>query len=130
MSRSRHGRAVTADRTRPDPTRRRTGNTQQRRDYSPCGTGTPAASAHPLNAADPGSLPYGVIPTGLVAQARNAYMVMEGLVILCAGTLLLADPKPGADTTEERDRQIAATLAVQTALEKGRELIVRGDFKT
>lgn len=57
-------------------------------------------------------------------------MVMEGLVILCAGALLLADPKPAPDTAEERDRQVAATLAVQTALEKGRELIVRGDFKT
>src|SRR5262245_25472110 len=126
MARSRQGLAVTADRTRPDPTRTRAGDTQQRRERPPCGAGTPAVFGHPFNPADPGSLPYGVESKGLIAQARNACMVMEGLVIVCAGALLLADPKPAADTPDERDRQIAATLAVQTALEKGRELIVRG----
>lgn len=57
-------------------------------------------------------------------------MFMEGLLLFCAGTLFLADPPVASPAGDDRDRQIASTLAVQTALEQGRELILRGDFRT
>lgn len=55
-------------------------------------------------------------------------MVMEGLLILCASAALLADANPGA-APEERERTVAATLAVQTALEQGRDLMRRGEYR-
>src|SRR5262245_61748228 len=52
-------------------------------------------------------------------------MVLEGLLVVCASAVVLADPKPA----DERDRAVAATLAVQTALEQGRDLVLRGEYR-
>lgn len=56
-------------------------------------------------------------------------MVTPGLLVLCAATFLLAEPKPVPVPTEDRDKAVAATLAVQTALEQGRDLVLRGEYR-
>ncbi len=58
-------------------------------------------------------------------------MLTEGLVAsLCACALFLGDPPPPEGAGQERDRQVAVTLAVQTALEQGRGLVLRGEYRT
>src|SRR5262245_36097777 len=59
-------------------------------------------------------------------------MAMEGLwVLVCAGTLLGADPVPSAPSrpADDRDGNIAATLAVQTAMQQGRDFLLHNNPK-
>jgi hypothetical protein len=59
-------------------------------------------------------------------------MAMEGLfALVCAGTVLAAGPAdtPGSKPKDNRETTIADTLAVQTALQQGREYLVKSDFK-
>jgi hypothetical protein len=54
-------------------------------------------------------------------------MAMEGLwVLVCAGGLLAADP-PGSAPSAERDTTIATTLAVQTAMQQGRDFLLHNN---
>ena len=63
-------------------------------------------------------------------------MARHGLIaLLCAGILLgalstpLCSPRTAsAGPGDDRDGPVAAQLAVQTALQHGRELVVRGDY--
>src|SRR5262245_12759888 len=59
-------------------------------------------------------------------------MAMEGLFALVCGTVLAAGPAatPASNSKDEREASIADTLAVQTALQQGREYLTKGDFKT
>jgi hypothetical protein len=57
-------------------------------------------------------------------------MAMEGLgVLVCAGALLFADPVPQIPTKPADDGadHIAATLAIQTAMHQGRELLLQNN---
>lgn len=52
-------------------------------------------------------------------------MATEGLLVLvCAGTLLAGPPATAAD---DREAGLAVTLAVQTAMQQGRECLLRND---
>src|SRR4051812_3315859 len=55
-------------------------------------------------------------------------MALEGLLaVVCAGALMASDPSlPAAD--DKVDQHLATTLAVQTALQQGREQLLRGDY--
>jgi hypothetical protein len=62
--------------------------------------------------------------------SRN--MAMEGLLALvCAGSLLAADPTgvPAAAGPEDRDGTITTALAVQTAMQQGREYLLHDNPK-
>src|SRR5262245_55363795 len=57
-------------------------------------------------------------------------MAMEGLfALVCASTVLAAGPTGTPTPKDDRETTIADTLAVQTALEQGRESLVKSDFK-
>src|SRR5207249_11235987 len=79
-------------------------------------------SAHPVR--PPGGLP---VP---VNSRKDALMAKDGrLIYACAGALglaglLVCSPSLGAD---KQDNAVTASLAVQTALQQGRESLVRGD---
>src|SRR5688572_6733911 len=60
-------------------------------------------------------------------------MVRNGLLgLVCAAALLASASLPSSDggPPPEKDNQVAATLAVQTALQQGREHLLRGDSKS
>lgn len=55
-------------------------------------------------------------------------MATDGLfVLVCAGALMAGDPAP--TPTADRERAVADTLAVQTALQQGREYLLRNDYR-
>jgi hypothetical protein len=59
-------------------------------------------------------------------------MALDGLMALvCAGAVLAADPADSASPSPgtNRDSAVATTLAVQTALQQGREHLFRGDYR-
>jgi tetratricopeptide (TPR) repeat protein len=57
-------------------------------------------------------------------------MAMEGLfALVCASTVLAAGPSGTPSPKEERETTIADTLAVQTALQQGKECLAKSDFK-
>lgn len=58
-------------------------------------------------------------------------MVLDGiLVLVCAGALTGVDPQtPAPSAPADRGDSFVTTLAVQTALQQGREYINKGDYK-
>ena len=58
-------------------------------------------------------------------------MATESLfVLLCAGAVVTAGPTTSASSTSDnRDNAIAATLAVQSALQQGRDYLLHGDCR-
>lgn len=58
-------------------------------------------------------------------------MAMDGfLALCCASAVLLATPSAPAATPEDKDQAIQATLAVQTAIQQARELLLRNDYRS
>lgn len=56
-------------------------------------------------------------------------MALDGLyILLCAGAVAAADPTPPATKTDP-DLGIMSTLAVQSAMQHGRELLLKSDYR-
>jgi hypothetical protein len=57
-------------------------------------------------------------------------MALHGLLVLvCAGAVLAADPPPPTGTGESADNVLTTTLAVQTALQQGKEHLLHGEYR-
>ena len=57
-------------------------------------------------------------------------MPMPGLLALvCAGALAAADPVTSTLTTEPTDKAVSTALAVQSALQQGRDYLIHAEYK-
>lgn len=54
-------------------------------------------------------------------------MAMDGLLVLVCAGAILAGPTAAAAPADDRDTALAVTLAVQTAMQQGRECLLRND---
>jgi hypothetical protein len=71
-----------------------------------------------------------VLPRGIDEPLRkDALMAMKGLLALvCAGIVVGSTPRACATQNDDGDKIVTARLAVQTALLKGKEHLLRGEF--
>jgi hypothetical protein len=57
-------------------------------------------------------------------------MASQGLMaLLCLGAMVGADPGEPASTADHGDKMVRTALAVQTALQQGREQLLHGDYR-
>ena len=57
-------------------------------------------------------------------------MALESLMAaVCAGAVLAAGPQESPAPADAGDKVVATTLAVQTALQQGREQLLRGEYR-
>src|SRR5262245_27854118 len=66
----------------------------------------------------------------MLPMARDGLSPRRCAGLLCAALSLAILPFAGAAPPEERDNPITSTLAVQTALQQGREQLLRGNAQT